>query len=76
MSQVSGQRPAISFIIATHNRVDTLLHTLERVEACGLGCGEYEVIVLGGGLAGIAAALASGRCDDSPGRARVQRPLH
>ena len=36
----------ISFILATHNRARVLLHTLERIAACGLAPREYEVLIV------------------------------
>ncbi len=39
----------ISFILATHNRADVLLHTLERLAACGLAQPEYEILVVDNG---------------------------
>ena len=38
--------PRVSFVIATHNRRDVLLHTLGHVESCGLGEAEFEVLVV------------------------------
>lgn len=38
--------PRISFILATHNRRDVLLNTLERVEECGLHHDAFEIIVV------------------------------
>ena len=36
----------ISFILATHNRARVLLHTLERIAACGLAPREYEILIV------------------------------
>lgn len=36
----------MSFLIATHNRRDVLLHTLHKVTACGLAPEEFEVLVV------------------------------
>jgi GT2 family glycosyltransferase len=36
----------VSFVIATHNRRDVLLHTLEHVAACGLPAGQFETLVV------------------------------
>ena len=41
-----NQRPQISVVLATHNRCDVVLHTLEQLKGCGLRPGEYEVIVV------------------------------
>jgi GT2 family glycosyltransferase len=38
--------PRVTFVIATHNRRDVLLHTLEHVAACGLAAGEFETLVV------------------------------
>lgn len=38
--------PRVSFVIATHNRRDVLLHTLAHVGACGLATREFETIVV------------------------------
>ena len=38
--------PRVSFLIATHDRREVLLHTLERVFACGLVRDEFEVLVV------------------------------
>ena len=39
-------QPRISFILATHNRREVLLHTLERVQEYGLERRAFEVIVV------------------------------
>ena len=36
----------MSFLIATHNRRDVLLHTLHKIAACGLARDEFEVLVV------------------------------
>lgn len=36
----------VTFLIATHNRRDVLLHTLRHVLRCGLSADEFEVIVV------------------------------
>ena len=47
-----GDRPnaapelLVSFILATHNRAHTLLHTLERITACGLPPQEHEILIV------------------------------
>ncbi len=41
-----AHEPLISFILATHNRAHALLHTLERIAACGLASREYEILVV------------------------------
>lgn len=52
-------RPALSVILATHNRRDILLHTLERVRACGLPPDEFETwVVDNASRDGTAAAVA------------------
>ena len=38
--------PLVSFVIATHNRRDVLLHTLGQVQRCGLSRREFEVLVV------------------------------
>ena len=38
--------PQVSFVIATHNRREVLLHTLEHVAACGLPIEEFETLVV------------------------------
>ena len=35
----------VTCVIATHNRRDVLLHTLERIHRCGLKQAEYETII-------------------------------
>jgi GT2 family glycosyltransferase len=42
----SGDMLRVTFLIATHNRREVLLHTLERIGGCGLGTREFEVIVI------------------------------
>ena len=42
----AAPEPLITFILATHNRVNVLLHTLERITACGLTPREYEILVV------------------------------
>jgi len=41
-----GQGPSVSFLIATFNRRDVLLHTLEKIRRCGLLAGEFEILVV------------------------------
>lgn len=41
-----GILPRVSFLIATHNRREVLLHTLGRIGGCGLAGHEFEVIVV------------------------------
>jgi GT2 family glycosyltransferase len=38
--------PRVSFVLPTYNRRDVLLHTLERVQQCGLAQGAFEVLVI------------------------------
>jgi len=38
--------PLISFLIATFNRRDVLLHTLDEVQRCGLKPDEFEILVV------------------------------
>jgi glycosyltransferase involved in cell wall biosynthesis len=38
--------PRVSFVIATYNRRNVLLHTLARIYSCGLCRGEFEVLLL------------------------------
>jgi len=38
--------PAVSIVLATHNRRDVVLHTLEQIEQCGLPRDQFEVIVV------------------------------
>ena len=38
--------PQVSFVIATHNRREVLLHTLEHVAECGLEIAEFEALVV------------------------------
>jgi len=38
--------PMVSFVLATHNRREVVLHTLERIAACGLDRGAYEIIAV------------------------------
>jgi GT2 family glycosyltransferase len=40
------QAPVVSFVLATHNRHDVVLDTLERLRRCGLSPDEYETIVV------------------------------
>ncbi len=42
----TAPKPLISFILATHNRAGVLLHTLERIAACGLASREYEILIV------------------------------
>lgn len=42
----TAPQPLISFILATHNRARVLLHTLQRIAACGLAPQEYEILVV------------------------------
>ncbi len=58
-----SSRPVLSVILATHNRREILLDTLEHVRACGLPPGEYEIWVVDNGSSdGTAAAVAA--CPD------------
>jgi GT2 family glycosyltransferase len=41
-----NHRPQVSIVLATYNRRDVVLHTLEQLNGCGLQPGEYEVIVV------------------------------
>ncbi|MFQ5806048.1 MAG: glycosyltransferase family 2 protein [Phycisphaerae bacterium] len=41
-----SRRPYVSVVLATHNRRDVVLHTLRRLENCGLERRHYEVIVV------------------------------
>lgn len=55
--------PVLSVILATHNRREILLNTLERVRACGLPPGQYEIWVVDNASSdGTAAAVAT--CPD------------
>jgi GT2 family glycosyltransferase len=38
--------PRVSFVIATHNRRDVLLRTLEHLSTCGLPAGDFEILVV------------------------------
>ena len=38
--------PRVSLVIATHNRREVLLHTLEHIGKCGLAIGEFETLVV------------------------------
>jgi GT2 family glycosyltransferase len=42
----SAAAPLVSFLIATHNRRDVLLHTLAQVDRCGLPHDAFETLVL------------------------------
>ncbi|MCH8969418.1 MAG: glycosyltransferase, partial [Planctomycetes bacterium] len=42
----AAPEPLITFILATHNRASVLLHTLERIAACGLAPREYEILIV------------------------------
>jgi GT2 family glycosyltransferase len=42
----SAAAPLVSFLIATHNRRDVLLHTLAQVLRCGLPQGAFEMLVV------------------------------
>lgn len=41
-----SHRPRVSVVLATHNRRDVVLHTLDQLENCGLRRRHYEVIVV------------------------------
>jgi GT2 family glycosyltransferase len=43
---VTPEKPTVSFVLATRNRRDVLLRTLERVEICGLEAGAFETFVV------------------------------
>ena len=45
-SQPGAAVPHVTFLIATHNRRDVLLHTLDRVATCGTPAGEFEILVV------------------------------
>jgi len=38
--------PSVSFVLATHNRRDVVLHTLSRISENGLNRNDYEVVVV------------------------------
>lgn len=42
-------QPRVTFVIATFNRKDVLLHTLDRIADCGIPTSEYETIVVDNG---------------------------
>ncbi len=46
MTFLIPEKPTVSFVLATRNRRDVLLHTLERVEICGLEAGPFETFVV------------------------------
>lgn len=41
-----GATPLVSFLIATHSRRDVLLHTLGRIQCCGLSHEDFETLVV------------------------------
>lgn len=43
---MAARGPVVSFILATCNRREVVLHSLEQVRRCGLGEDEYETIVV------------------------------
>jgi GT2 family glycosyltransferase len=56
-------RPTLSVILATHNRRDILLSTLDRVRACGLPPDEFETWVVDNGSSDGSAAAVAARPD-------------
>src|ERR1051325_2643790 len=40
------QTPIVSFVLATYNRRAVVANTVERVRACGLARGEFEIIAV------------------------------
>lgn len=53
----------VSFVLATHNRRDVLMQTLDRVESCGLERGQFEIIVVDNASADGTATAVSSRVD-------------
>lgn len=39
-------RPRVSFVLATHNRREAVLHTLRRLDDCGLDRRDFEIIIV------------------------------
>lgn len=81
--------PRVSFVLATWNRRDVVLKTLDRIAACGLPRSEYEIIVVDNhSTDGTAAALTAtgaadvieldrnlGSCAKAVGASRARAPF-
>lgn len=53
--------PAVSFVIATHNRRDVLASTLDRVAECGLSRLDFQIIVVDNNSSEDVAKVVNGR---------------
>ena len=57
------KNPSVSFIIATHNRRETVVNTLTRLQTCGLDRDDFEIMVIDNASTDGTAEAVSPLCD-------------